>query len=159
MAKEKKSSMSMDDFIKNINAEFGDNTIISPDSEPLDIEKISSGSLSLDSALGGGFPVGRIIELYGGNSSGKSSLCLQAISEIQKTGGKVAYIDTEHAMDLTYAEKLGVNTKELYFSQPDKGAETVFTVIERALVKSSDRSVFDSTILIPRSRAIIGAFT
>ncbi len=86
------------------------------------IEAISTGSLSLDIALGlGGLPRGRIVEIYGPESSGKTTLTLQVIAECQKVGGTAAFIDAEHALDPTYAEALGVNIKELLISQPDTG--------------------------------------
>ena len=87
-----------------------------------DIEAISTGSLSLDIALGiGGLPRGRIVEIYGPESSGKTTLTLQVIAEAQKIGGTCAFIDAEHALDPTYAEKLGVKVEDLVISQPDTG--------------------------------------
>ena len=88
--------------------------------QALDVEAISTGSLSLDLALGiGGLPKGRIIEIYGPESSGKTTLALQVVAEAQKAGGICAFVDAEHAMDPVYAKKLGVNTEELLISQPD----------------------------------------
>lgn len=99
-----------------------------------DIEFISTGSLGLDIALGGGLPAGRIVEIYGPESSGKTTLALQAIAECQKKGGVAAFIDAEHALDPNYAEKLGVNMDELMISQPDSGEQAL--EIADALVRS-----------------------
>ena len=88
----------------------------------MDIESVSTGSLSLDVALGiGGLPKGRVVEVYGPESSGKTTLALQVVAEAQKVGGICAFIDAEHALDPVYAKKLGVNTEELLISQPDTG--------------------------------------
>ena len=86
----------------------------------LDVKAISTGSIGLDLATGiGGIPRGRITEIYGKESSGKTTICLQTIAEAQKLGGKALYIDVEHALDMEYAERLGVNTDKLFVSQPD----------------------------------------
>lgn len=104
------------------------------------IDVISSGSVSLDLALGiGGYPKGRIIEIYGPESSGKTTFALHAIAEAQKTGGRVAFIDAEHALDPTYASKIGVNIDELLLSQPDNGEQAL--EICEALVRSGAISV------------------
>ena len=108
--------------------------------QALDIESISTGSLSLDLALGiGGLPKGRIIEDYGPESSGKTTLALQVIAEAQKKGGICAFVDAEHAMDPIYAKKLGVNTAELLISQPDTGEQAL--EIADTLIKSESISV------------------
>ena len=92
----------------------------------VDISAISSGSLGLDIALGiGGFPKGRIVEIYGPESSGKTTLALHALAESQKLGGTCAFIDAEHALDTVYAKKLGVNVDELVISQPDAGEQAL----------------------------------
>ena len=92
----------------------------------LDIESVSTGSLSLDLALGiGGLPKSRIVEIYGPESSGKTTLALQVIAEAQKTGGTCAFVDAEHAVDPTYAKKLGVQTTDLLISQPDTGEQAL----------------------------------
>ena len=92
----------------------------------MDIESVSTGSLSLDLALGiGGIPKGRIIEVYGPESSGKTTLALQVVAEAQKAGGICAFVDAEHALDPVYAKKLGVNTEELLISQPDAGEQAL----------------------------------
>ncbi|MEM7293859.1 MAG: ATPase domain-containing protein, partial [Pseudomonadota bacterium] len=91
-----------------------------------DIEVVSTGSLGLDVALGiGGLPKGRVVEIYGPESSGKTTLTLQAIAECQKTGGTAAFVDAEHALDPVYAEKLGVNVDDLLVSQPDTGDQAL----------------------------------
>lgn len=118
-----------------------------------DVEAISTGSLGLDVALGiGGLPRGRVVEIYGPESSGKTTLTLQVIAQAQKLGGTAAFIDAEHALDPTYAEKLGVNTEELLISQPDTGEQSL--EIADMLVRSSavDVVVIDSVAaLTPRA--------
>ena len=116
------------------------------------LEMVSSGSISIDLALGGGYPKGRIIEVYGPESSGKTTLCLHATAEFQKAGGTVAFIDAEHALDPEYAKKVGVNVDELLLSQPDSG-EQALDIVE-ALVRSGgvDLIVVDSVAaLTPRA--------
>mgnify|MGYP000783816053 FL=1 len=117
------------------------------------VDVVSSGCLSLDIALGvGGYPRGRIIEIYGPESSGKTTFALQAIASVQKTGGRAAFIDAEHALDPVYAEKLGVNINELLLSQPDTGEQAL--EICDALVKSEAISiiVIDSVAaLVPQA--------
>ncbi len=98
------------------------------------IETVSSGATSIDIALGGGWPKGRIVEIYGPESSGKTTLCLHAAAEFQKQGGTVAFVDAEHALDPSYAEKVGVNVDDLLLSQPDSG-EQALEIVE-ALVRS-----------------------
>mgnify|MGYP003961447851 FL=1 len=108
--------------------------------QALDIEAVSTGSLSLDIALGiGGLPKGRIIEIYGPESSGKTTLALQVVAEAQKAGGICAFVDAEHAMDPIYAKKLGVKTEELLISQPDTGEQAL--EITDTLIKSGSISV------------------
>jgi len=108
--------------------------------QALDIESVSTGSLSLDLALGiGGLPKGRIIEIYGPESSGKTTLALQVVAEAQKAGGICAFVDAEHAMDPIYAKKLGVKTEELLISQPDTGEQAL--EITDTLLKSGSISV------------------
>ena len=117
------------------------------------IDVVSSGSLLLDQALGvGGFPKGRIIEIFGPESSGKTTIALHAIAEVQKTGGRAAFIDAEHALDPVYARKLGVDIDELLLSQPDTG-EQALEIVE-ALVRSEAMSiiVIDSVAaLVPQA--------
>ena len=118
-----------------------------------EVDIIHSGSISLDSALGiGGFPKGRVIEIYGPESSGKTTLAIHAIAECQKNGGIAAFIDAEHAFDRTYAEGLGVNTEELLISQPDNGEQAL--EIAENLIRSGaiEIIVIDSVAaLVPRS--------
>src|SRR5688572_20265267 len=106
---------------------YGKGTIMKLGDSPVDnVEIIPTGSLSLDLALGiGGFPKGRVIEIYGPESSGKTTLAVHAIAEVQKAGGIAAIIDAEHAFDRFYAQKLGVNTEELLISQPDNGEQAL----------------------------------
>ena len=121
--------------------------------EHIEIDTTSSGSLALDIALGvGGFPVGRIIEIFGPESSGKTTIALQAIAEVQKKGGRAAFIDAEHALDPVYARNLGVNINDLLLSQPDTGEQAL--EICDALVKSEavDLIVIDSVAaLVPQA--------
>ena len=112
--------------IAQITKQFGDGSIMKLGETPkMDVELLSSGSLSLDLALGGGYPKGRIIEIYGPESSGKTTLALHAIAEIQKQGGQAAFIDAEHALDPAYAKKIGVDTANLLISQPDNGEQAL----------------------------------
>ncbi len=116
------------------------------------VETVSSGSISLDSALGGGYAKGRIVEIYGPESSGKTTLTLHAIAEVQKLGGTAAFIDAEHALDPEYAKKIGVNVDELIISQPDYG-EQALEIVD-ALVRSGavDLIVIDSVAaLVPKA--------
>jgi recombination protein RecA len=118
----------------------------------VNVETIPTGSLSLDLALGGGIPRGRIIEIYGPESSGKTTVCLHAVAEVQKNGGTAAYVDAEHALDPAYAARLGVNTDKLLISQPDSG-EQALEVVE-TLVRSNavDIIVVDSVAaLVPQA--------
>lgn len=123
------------------------------ESAQLAVETVSSGALALDIALGiGGFPRGRIIEVYGPESSGKTTVALHAIAEVQRTGGQAAFIDAEHALDPLYASKLGVNIDELLLSQPDTGEQAL--EIAEALVRSGavDIIVIDSVAaLVPKA--------
>jgi len=120
------------------------------------IERISTGSLGLDIALGGGLPKGRIIEIYGPESSGKTTLTLQVAAECQKQGGTVAFIDAEHALDPNYAQKLGVNVKNLLVSQPDTGEQAL--EITDTLVRSGavDLIVVDSVAALTPKAEIEG---
>jgi recombination protein RecA len=128
--------------IGQIDQNFGKGSVmkLGQKGQALDIEAISTGSLSLDIALGiGGLPKSRIVEIYGPESSGKTTLALQAIAEAQKTGGVCAFVDAEHALDPTYARKLGVDTSELLISQPDTGEQAL--EIADTLVRSGAVSV------------------
>ena len=136
-----------------ITKQFGDGSIMKlGEAKKVDVELLSSGSLSLDIALGGGYPKGRIIEIYGPESSGKTTLTLHAIAEIQRQGGTAAFIDAEHALDPAYAKKLGVDTDNLLVSQPDNG-EQALEIVE-TLVRSNavDLIVIDSVAaLVPQA--------
>lgn len=139
--------------LRSLKAKFGDDAIMTlSDSRRVDIDVIHTGSIGLDEALGiGGFPRGRIMEIYGPESSGKTTLALHAIAEAQKTGGICAFIDAEHAMDPQYAKNLGVKLDELLISQPDNG-EQALEIVE-SLVRSGkiDVIVIDSVAaLTPR---------
>ena len=131
----------LDQVLLDIEKQFGKGAVMKlGDNEHKEIDVISSGSLSLDIALGvGGYPKGRIIEIFGPESSGKTTFALHAIAEAQKNGGRVAFIDAEHSLDPTYASKLGVNINELLLSQPDNGEQAL--EICEALVRSGAISV------------------
>src|SRR5258705_7236355 len=111
--------------LSQIEKQFGKGSIMRMDDAAIkDIDIVSTGSLGLDIALGiGGLPRGRVVEIYGPESSGKTTLTLQVIAEMQKIGGNAAFIDAEHALDPQYAEKLGVNVADLLISQPDNGEQ------------------------------------
>ncbi len=138
---------------EQINKQFGDGAIRRlGDTKTVDVELFGSGSLSLDLALGGGYPKGRILEIYGPESSGKTTLALHAIAEVQKKGGTAAFIDAEHALDPAYARKLGVDTDNLLVSQPDNGEQAL--EIAETLVRSNavDIVVVDSVAaLVPQA--------
>jgi len=140
--------------LKSIEKQYGKGSIMKlGEKTDTKIEVISSGSLALDAALGvGGYPRGRVIEVYGPESSGKTTFALHAIAEVQKMGGTAAFIDAEHALDPAYAHKLGVDTDELLISQPDTGEQAL--EIAEALVRSGavDILVIDSVAaLVPRA--------
>lgn len=142
-----------------IDKQFGKGALMRLGDNPVDrsVRVISSGSLLLDEALGiGGYPKGRIIEIYGPESSGKTTLALHSIAEAQKAGGIAAFIDAEHALDPTYAKKLGVNTDELWISQPDNG-EQALEIVE-SLVRSGavDIIVVDSVAALTPQAEIDG---
>lgn len=138
---------------EQINKQFGDGAIRRlGDTKTVDVELISSGALSLDLALGGGYPKGRIVEIYGPESSGKTTLTLHAIAEVQKNGGTAAFVDAEHALDPAYARRLGVDTDNLLVAQPDNG-EQALEIVE-TLVRSNavDLVVVDSVAaLVPQA--------
>lgn len=121
-----------------------------------DIERISTGSLGLDIALGGGLPKGRVAEIYGPESSGKTTLTLQTIAECQKMGGTAAFVDAEHALDPAYAEKLGVNMEELLISQPDTGEQALEIVDMLVRSGAVDMIVIDSVAALTPKAEIEG---
>lgn len=156
MAKEKTENQDklLDDVLKQIEREYGKGSIMKLGERPaVDVEPIHSGSLLLDQALGiGGYPKGRIIEIYGPESSGKTTLALHAIAEVQKQGGRAAFIDAENAIDPVYARNLGVDIEELILSQPDSGEQGLN--IMNMLVDSGavDLVVIDSVAaLVPQA--------
>ncbi len=139
--------------VDQIEKQFGKGSIMRlGEAHAVNVETIPSGSISLDLALGGGIPKGRIIEIYGPESSGKTTVCLHAVAEVQKAGGTAAYVDAEHALDPAYAKRLGVNVENLLISQPDSG-EQALEVVE-TLVRSNavDIIVVDSVAaLVPQA--------
>ncbi len=148
-----KKDQALADAIKSIEKAYGKGSVMRlGDRVAVDIDVIPTGSMTLDAALGiGGYPKGRIIEIYGPESSGKTTLTLHAIAEVQKQGGRAAFIDAEHAIDPVYAKNLGVNVDELILSQPDSGEQGL--AIAETLVKSNaiDLVVVDSVAaLVPQ---------
>jgi recombination protein RecA len=141
MAGKTTADKTLEQVMLDIEKQFGKGAVMKLGDHPHQkIDVISSGSVSLDMALGiGGYPKGRIIEIYGPESSGKTTFALHAIAEAQKNGGRVAFIDAEHALDPTYASKIGVNINELLLSQPDNGEQAL--EICEALVRSGAISV------------------
>ncbi len=152
---DKNHHRAIDMAVSQIEKEFGKGSImrLGDQAEPANIEVISTGSLSLDIALGvGGIPRGRVIEIYGPESSGKTTLALHIVAEAQKLGGAAAFVDAEHALDIIYARKLGVNIEDLLVSQPDTGEQAL--EITEILVRSGalDVVVVDSVAaLVPRA--------
>jgi recombination protein RecA len=134
-----------------LNKRFGDLTVYKlGSSEDVKVQRIKTGSLGLDIATGGGVPRGRIIEIFGPESSGKTTVAMHIVAEAQKAGGTCSYIDMEHAVDPEYAARIGVNIDSLYFSQPDDG-ETALEVCEAMVRSGVDVVVVDSVAaLVPR---------
>ncbi len=143
----------VDVAVAQIEKQFGKGAIMKlGEGHKIDIETFSSGALSLDLALGGGIPKGRIIEIYGPESSGKTTLALHSVAEVQKRGGLAAFIDAEHALDPEYAARIGVKLDDLLISQPDTGEQAL--EIAETLVRSSavDLVIIDSVAaLVPRA--------
>ena len=141
---EKKKALA--ETVRQIEKEFGKGSVMMlGERTSVDVDAIPTGSLGLDKALGiGGYPKGRIIEIYGPESSGKTTIALHAIAEVQKQGGRAAFIDAENAIDPQYAKKLGVNIDDLILSQPDSGEEAL--EITEMLIRSGaiDLVVIDS---------------
>ncbi len=154
----KESGLNIDDTLEQIRTKFGDEAIMKLGEKPhVDINAVSTGSIGLDAALGvGGLPRGRIIEIFGPESSGKTTLALHVVAEAQKLGGICAYIDAEHAMDPEYAQKLGVKINELLISQPDTGEQGL--EITESLVRSGkiDVIVVDSVAALTPKDEIEG---
>ncbi len=150
---QKGKQAALDSAVSQIEKQFGSGSIMKlGDQHNIDVETIPTGSLSLDIALGGGIPKGRIVEIYGPEASGKTTLALHAIAEAQKGGGTVAFVDAEHALDPEYSKKIGVNLENLLISQPDTGEQAL--EITETLVRSSavDVVVVDSVAaLVPKA--------
>ncbi len=149
------------DAIKNalaqIEKNFGQGTIMKlGDAGKVKVETISTSSVSLDKALGGGIPRGRIVEIYGPESSGKTTLALHVIAEAQKEGGTAAFIDAEHALDPEYAKRIGVNTEELLISQPDNGEQALEIVETLTRSGGIDVIVIDSVAALTPKAEIEG---
>ena len=154
MDKSKEKDKAVQTAMSQIERQFGKGAIMKLGDQPIvDVPVIPTGSLALDQALGiGGLPRGRVIEIYGPESSGKTTLALQAVAEAQKKGGIATFIDAEHALDVAYAKRLGVNCEELLVSQPDTGEQAL--EIADMLVRSGaiDIMVIDSVAaLVPRA--------
>jgi recombination protein RecA len=158
MDDDKKQALST--TLKQIEKQFGKGAVMRLDDvaeNMMDIETVSTGSLGLDIALGvGGLPMGRVIEIFGPESSGKTTLTLQVAAEVQKKGGLVAFVDAEHALDSHYAEKIGVQVNELYLSQPNDGEEAL--EITDTLVRSGtfDLVIIDSVAALTPKAEIEG---
>lgn len=144
----------LEETLKNIVKTYGKGSVMKMGEQPhVDVNAISSGSLLLNQAIGvGGYPRGRIVEIYGPESSGKTTLALEAVAECQKTGGRAAYIDAEHAIDPEYASALGVDINELILSQPDSGEQALEIVDMLASSKAIDIIIVDSVAaLVPQA--------
>jgi recombination protein RecA len=152
--KNQKQDKELKNLLEELKKEFGEGSIMTLETIPkVDVETISTGSPSLDLALGvGGLPRGRIVEIYGPESSGKTTLALSVASQVQKTGGQVAFVDTEHALDPDYAKRIGVDIEKLVISQPDSG-EDALNIVEK-LIRSGlfDLIIVDSVAaLVPKA--------
>src|SRR3989338_3971552 len=148
----------LDSLLETLRSKYGDEAIMKlGDARKVDVDTISTGSLSLDLALGvGGFPKGRIIEIFGPEPSGKTTLALSTVAQAQKAGGKAAFIDAEHALDPEYAKNIGVKTQELLISQPSSGEEAL-NILE-SLIRSGmiDVVVVDSVAALTPKAEIEG---
>ena len=152
-AEEKRSAVTIADTLRAIQTKFGEEAIMKLGDRPkVGVAAISTGSLGLDAALGiGGLPRGRVVEIYGPESSGKTTLALHVIAEAQKAGGVCAFVDAEHAMDPEYTRKLGVNIDELLLSQPDTGEQALEIVESLVRTGKIDVVVIDSVAaLVPK---------
>lgn len=139
-------SQSLKDALSQIEKQFGKGAVMKLGDAPQssNIQTVSTGALSLDLALGvGGIPKGRIIEIYGPESSGKTTIALHIAAEVQKSGGTAAFVDAEHALDPVYAKNIGVNIDELYISQPDDGEQAL--EISETMVRSGAIDLVSST--------------
>ena len=143
---------------QNIETKFGNNTILDEEGKSQQyVQALPSGILSLDIAIGiGGYPKGRLVELFGAESSGKTTVALQAVAETQKSGGYVAYIDAENSLDIEYAEHLGVKSESLVFAQPDTGEEAFYMINEFVKTGAFDLIVVDSVAALTPTSEIDG---
>jgi len=151
---DKENQLALDEALKQIEKEFGKGTIMKLGERPtVDVDAIPSGSLLLDEALGvGGYPRGRVVEIFGPESSGKTTLALHAIAECQHLGGQAAFVDAEHSIDPIYARNLGVNIDNLILSQPDSGEQALQIVQMLAQSDAFDLIVVDSVAaLVPQA--------
>lgn len=149
---EQNKTKALEQVMKDLNTRFGRGTVMQlGNAEPQKVECIPSGALTLDIALGGGFPKGRIVEVYGPESSGKTTLALHAMAAVQKAGGNALLVDAEHAFDAQYAKRLGLDTDKMYYSQPSCGEEAL-EVVDQAARGYCDIIVVDSVAaLVPRA--------
>ena len=156
---QKKKDKALKAAIEQIKQDFGEGSLLRLGDDNVDhtIQAISTGSIGLDTALGiGGLPRGRVVEIYGPESSGKTTLTLQVIAECQKTGGTAAFIDAEHALDPSYAQKIGVNTEELLVSQPDSGEDALEITDMLVNSRAIDLIVIDSVAALTPKAEIKG---
>ena len=156
---QKKKDKALKAAIEQIKQNFGEGSLMRLGDDNVDhsIQAISTGSIGLDTALGiGGLPRGRVVEIYGPESSGKTTLTLQVIAECQKTGGTAAFIDAEHALDPAYAQKIGVNTEELWISQPNSGEDALEITDMLVNSKAIDLIVIDSVAALTPKAEIKG---
>jgi recombination protein RecA len=157
-AEEAKHSKNLDSAMDEINERFGEGAIMKlRDAHAVNVDVIPTGSIAMDQALGvGGVPRGRIIEIYGAESSGKTTLSLHIVAEAQKKGGICAFVDAEHAMDPDYAKRIGVDTDELLISQPNSGEQALQIVETLVNTKNVDVIVVDSVAALTPLREIEG---
>jgi recombination protein RecA len=150
-------SKELESLLSEIDKQFGKGAFFKVgDRPPVEIETTGSGSIKLDEALGKGYPKGRIIEVFGIESSGKTTITLLAAKEAQKKGEKVAFIDMEHALDLSYAKKLGVNTDDLFISQPDNG-EQALEILDKVITSGQfGLAIFDSVAALVSKKELEG---
>ncbi|MFN3301462.1 MAG: recombinase RecA [Patescibacteria group bacterium] len=159
MAKEKKDEKikAAEEAIRQIKEKFGDGSIMRlGEAKRMEVETIPSGCLSLDLAIGGGFPRGRIIEIFGEEASGKTTLALHVLAEVQKMGGIAAFVDAEHALDPEYAKKIGVKVEDLLISQPDTGEQALEIVETLTRSNAVDAIVIDSVAALTPKAEIEG---
>jgi len=161
MSKEKQQSdekvRAAEEAIRQIKEKFGEGSIMRlGEAEKMEVETITSGCLSLDLALGGGFPRGRIIEIFGEEASGKTTLALHLLAEVQKRKGVAAFVDAEHALDPEYAKKIGVKVEDLLISQPDTGEQALEIVETLTRSNAVDAIVIDSVAALTPKAEIEG---